>query len=134
MTTDKRIEPLAVSSRDILYIREVLQSPLDLKRCGPGFYQFLQMIDAVHVFQREQVAVVNHFPTLCILERELHTAELRTFATIGAATETILRGITLSGVTHTEGTVDKHLELDIGHLTVDLPDFVQGELTGQHHT
>ena len=92
------------------------------------------MIDAVHVIQRKQIAVVHHFPTLCILQRELHATELCTLPTVGTAAEAMLRGITEAGITHTERTMHKNLEFDIRHLTMDLADFLYGELAGQHYT
>ena len=52
MTTDEGIELLTIGSGDILHIGEILQTALNLKGRGACLYQFLQMSDAVHVFQR----------------------------------------------------------------------------------
>ena len=101
MTPDDLIKSLAIGCRHILHVREIFQPTFDLQRCGPSLYQFLQVITAVHVFQGQQVTITYHFPTLCILKRELHAAELRTFPSVGTTAETILRSITEARVTDT---------------------------------
>lgn len=92
------------------------------------------MINAVHIFQREQVAIAYHFPTLRILKREFHTTELRTRSAIGTTCETILRGIAKAGIADTKCPMHKHFELNIRLLTMNLADFIQREFTSQYHT
>ena len=72
-------------------------------------------------------------PAVGIDEVELHTTELGTLATIGRTAETILRGVALSAVAHTEGSVNEDLQLDVGHRLMDGAYLVDGEFAGQHH-
>ena len=132
MTSDNGVQLLTVGRCDILHIRQILQTAFYLEGNGPSLCQFLQMTDTVHVFQRQQVAIADYFPTLGILQRELHTAELRTLTTVGAAPETVLRGIALSGIAHAKGTMHKHFEFDIGHLAMNLADLLQRQFPGQY--
>ena len=57
---------------------------------------------------------------ISIDKREAHTAELSTLTTIGTALETMLRGIADARVTYTQCTMNKHLELYIRHLAMNL--------------
>ena len=72
-------------------------------------------------------------PAVGIHQIELHTAELGTLATIGRTAETIMRGIALSAVAHTKGSVNEDLQLDVGHRLMDGAYLVDGEFAGQHH-
>ena len=126
MATDDLVETLTIGRRDVLHIGDILQSALYLERSGTGLDQFLQMVALVHILQGEQVTVALHFPTLGIDQRELHPAELRTLATVGAASETMLGGVTDAGITDAQGPVDEDLQLDIRHLTMNLCNLVDG--------
>ena len=125
MTPDDLVQPLTVSRRHILYIRDILQPAFYLQRCSPRLDEFLQMVDAVHIFEGEQIAVMHQRPTLRILQREFHATELRALSAIGATSETILRSIADAGIADTKSTVDKYLKLHIRNLVMNLPDLIQ---------
>ena len=92
------------------------------------------MVDSAHIAQREPVARTVDSDTVGILQGEIQTTELRAGSTVGTTAKAILRGIALPGVTHTKGSVDEHLQFDLGHRIVDGTDVLQGKLAGQHHT
>ena len=127
------IESLTIGRCHVLHIREIFQSTFYFKRCCASLCQILQIIDTVHIFQRQQITITNNLPTLRILKRELHATELRTLTAIGTATETILRGITKSRITDTQRTMYKDLEFNVRHLIMDFCDFIKGEFASQHH-
>ena len=128
---DNLIKPLAVGCRHILHIVDILQTPLNLKRGGPRLDKFQQMVALVHVFQREQITVALHLPTLAVDQRELHAAELGTLPTVGAAAKAVLRGIAEARVTDTQSTMHEDLKFDVRHLAVDLGNLFHREFTGK---
>jgi hypothetical protein len=69
-----------------------------------------------------------------IFEVELKTTELGALATIGAASEAVLGGVTLSAVADAEGSVNEDLEFHIGNGFVDSTDVVDGQLAGKDST
>ena len=134
MSADDGVQPLTVGGRHVLYIAHVLEPPLYLERGGTSLGQRLKVLQLVHVAKRQQVTVVLYNMTISVDKVEGHTAELRTLAAVGRTSETVLRSIAQAAVADAEGTVDKDLELDIGHSLVDGTNLVDRQLTRQHHT
>ena len=132
MATDNLVEALAVGGGDVLDVCHVLQAPLYLERRGASLSQCLEVVNLTEVLERQQVAVVLDDTPVAVDEVELHAADLCTLAAIGGATEAVLRGIALSAVADTESTVDKDLQLDIGHGLVDGTNLVDREFACQH--
>ena len=66
-------------------------------------------------------------------EVELQSAELRALPPVGTAMETILRSITLSGVTHAERAMHKRLEFHPRHLPMNLSHLGERQFAGEHH-
>ena len=126
------VESTTISRHHVLDIAYVLQPALDLERAGTGIGQLFKVVDLGHILERQQVAVVLDNPAIGIHKVELHAAELRTLTTVGRALEAVLRGIADARIAHAEGTVDKDLELHVGHGTVDGTYLVSRQLTGQH--
>ena len=134
MTVDDLVQTLTVGGRHVLHVADVLQAPLNLERRGTGLNEPLQVVALVHVLQRQQVAVVLYHAAVGINQVELHAAELGARATVGRTAETVLRGIAQPTVTDAEGAMNKDLQLHVGHLTMNLPDLIDRQFTGQHHT
>ena len=120
MLADVGIQSLAIGSRHVLHVSHILQSSLNLKRYGTSFNQLLQIIALVHILEREQIALVLDLCPIGIDQREAHPTELGALTTIGATLETMLRGITDARIADAQGTVNKHLELHIWHLAMNL--------------
>ena len=134
MLLDISVEQLAISRRHILHIRHILESALNLERYGTRLDEFAKMLALVHIFQREEIALGIKHLTIGIEQIELHTTELGTGTTVGAATKAILRGIAESAIADAEGAMDEDLQLGIGLLTMDLGYLLNRQLTCQHHT
>ena len=130
MTGNNLIEPLTVGCSHILHIVNVLKASLYFERNGSCFHQFLQIIYLAKVFQGQQMTSALYHASFTIYQIKRQTAELSTSATVGTASETILRGITLSAVTHTKGTMHKHFQFYIWDFLMNLTNLFNGELTG----
>ena len=68
----------------------VFQSSFNLEGCGTGIKDLLQHIILAQVFERQQVSLVFNDFAVGIFQVKFHAAELRTFATVGTAAETML--------------------------------------------
>ena len=91
------------------------------------------MLALVQVFQRKIIAGGSHGAAIGINHIELQATELRTLAAVGTTTKTMLRGIAQARVTDTKGTMNKDLQLRLGHLRVYLGNLVNREFAGQNH-
>ena len=58
MLTDISIKSFAIGSGNILNVTHILQTPLDFKRYGTCFNEFIQIIALVHILKREQVTLM----------------------------------------------------------------------------
>ena len=134
MTGNDGIEALAVVGGHILHVVDALEPPLNLERHGAGLDELFEMVALVEVLQREQMALTLDDTAVGIDKVELHAAELGTLTAIGAAPETMLGGIAQTAIADAEGSVDKDLELYVGHLTMDFGYLGYRQLAGKHHT
>ena len=133
MATDKCIQAFAIGRRDILHIANVLQAPFNLERSGTCLGQLLQMVTLVEVFQRQQVTVMLDDASLGINQIKLHATELGTLASIGGAVEAMLRSIAEATIADAQGAMDKDLQLDVRHLTMDVGNLADRQFTGQDY-
>ena len=120
MTGDNLVQPLAVSRHDVLHIAHILQPSFNLERAGSCLDEFFKIVYAAHVTERKQVALVLYDVAFTILQVEPQAAELCAGTSVGAASETILRGIADAGIAYAEGSVDEDLQFHIGHLAMNL--------------
>ena len=134
MARNESIEPLVVGSNDILDIRDILQAALNFERRGTGFDEFFQVVALVQVLERQQVALMLPFAAIGINQIELHAAYLGTLSAVGRASETILRGIALTAIANAQGSMYKHLEVDVGDGLVDSSNLVDRQFASKHHT
>ena len=130
----KGVEALTIGGDDVFHIGDILQPSLYLERNRSGIGQLFQRVDATHVLQRQQMALVLNLTTVGIQQVVLHTTHLGTFTTIGRPPQTVLRHVALSAIAHTQRSMHKHLELHIGHLPMNLANLLQRQLTCQNHT
>ena len=79
------------------------------------------------------MARLLHHLSVGIHHVKCQTAELCALSPIGRTTETILRGIAQATIADAQGTMDKHLQFDIRHGTVNLAYLVNGEFSRQHY-
>ena len=133
MAGNNLVEPLTIGCRDVLHIVGILQATFNLERNGTGLHQLFQVVNQAKVFQRQQVPALLYHLSVAVGQVEGKAAELGTSAAVGTTAEAILRGIALSAITDAERTMHEDFELDIGHLTVNLADFIDREFPGQHH-
>ena len=134
MTGDNLVQPLAVSRHDVLHIAHILQPSFNLERAGSCLDEFLKIVYAAHVTERKQVALVLYDVAFTILQVELQAAELCAGTSVGAASETMLRGIADAGIAHAEGSVDEDLQFHVGHLAMNLGYLRSGQLTCEDDT
>ena len=133
MAGDNLVETLTIGCRDVLHIVGILQAAFNLERNGTGLHQLLQVVNQAEVFQRQQMTALLYHLTVAVGQVEGKAAELGTSAAVGTTAEAILRGIALSAITDAERAMHEDFELNIGHLTVNLADFIDREFPGQHH-
>ena len=133
MAGNNLVEPLTIGCRDVLHIVGILQAAFNLERNGTGLHQLFQVVNHAEVFQRQQVPPLLYHLTVAVGQVEGKAAELGTSAAVGTTAEAILRGIALSAITDAERAMHEDLELNIGHLPVNLADFIDREFPGQHH-
>ena len=126
------VEPLTVVGGDVLDVRDVFETALNLERADAGVEHLLEMVAAVHVAQREQVTIADERVAVGILKGEGQAAELGTLAAVGRAAEAVLRGVALAAVADAEGTVDKSLEWHVGHGGMDVGHLLKAQFAGQH--
>ena len=79
------------------------------------------------------MSLVLYLSAVGIDEVELHPTELSTSPTVGASAKTSFGGIAQSRIANAKGTMNKHLQLDIGHSFVNMPYLFEREFTCQHH-
>ena len=133
MAGNNLVEPLTIGCRDVLHIVGILQAAFNLERNGTGLHQLFQVVNQAKVFQRQQVTALLYHLAVAVSQVEGQAAELGTSAAVGTTAEAILRGIALSAITDAERAMHEDFELDIGHLPVNLADFIDREFSGQHH-
>ena len=80
------------------------------------------------------MACLAYCVSATVFQVESQTAELSTLATVGATTETMVRGIACSRITYTQSSMHKHLKLGIRHSLVYLLYLVYRQLACQYHT
>ena len=114
-----------VSTDHILDIVSRLQPSFNLERADTGIGQFLKMVEAVHILQRQQMAVMLYRMPVSVEQIELHTAKLSTSTPVGRTAEAVLRGVADTGIAHTERAMDKALQLDSGYCLVYGLDLIQ---------
>ena len=133
MAGNNLVEPLTIGCRDVLHIVGILQAAFNLERNSTGLHQLFQVVYLAEVFQRQQVPGLLYHLAIAVSQVEGKAAELGTSAAVGTTAEAILRGIALSAITDAERTMHEDFELDIGHLPVNLADFIDREFPGQYH-
>ena len=127
------IECQRIGCRHILHVSSVFQSSLNLERRSTRLSQILQGIDLAQVLQRKQMLLLDKDIPLVIFQVEFHSAHLRTFASVGTASEDGFRRVTLPTQAHTQRTMHEHLQLRLWVLLMNLPDFLQTQFASQHH-
>ena len=120
MLADKGVEQFAICGSYVLDVGHILESALDLERNGTSLDKFLEILTLVHILERQQIALVLYLCPIGIDQRETHATELGALTTIGATTKAMLRGITDARIAYAQSTMNKHFELDIGHLAMYL--------------
>ena len=128
----KRVEPLTIGRHDIFHITDILQPTLNLERNSTDIGQCLQIVDSAEVFQRQKMPLIPDFTPVGIDKVVFHPTHLRTLATIRRATETMLRQIALTAVTHAQRAVYENFQFDIGHLRMNLANLLQRQFPRQH--
>ena len=143
------VDALAVVGGEVLDVADVLEASFDLETADAGIHHRLEVSRAIHVAEREEVALaqgagnvrnsrrgaLGHGDHAAILVEEVEgqAAELGTLSTVGTASEAVLRGIAASAVADAEGAVDKGLERHGGHGGMDGANVFQRELARQDH-
>ena len=124
-TAHEVIEFPTIGADHILDIVSRLQPSFNLERADACFGQFLQMVEAVHILQRQQMAVVLYRTAVSVEQIELHPAELSASTPVGRPSEAVLRGVADSGIAHTERTMDKAFQLYSGYCLMDGLNLIQ---------
>ena len=107
------------------HILRPLHPPLDLQTGHAHLLQLPQMAGQRHILQGQGVLVRPAAPAV------LHPAGLGTQAPVAAAPPDEGGQVALPGVAHTQGPVDKGLDLN-GGVGADIFDLVPAQLPGQH--
>ena len=77
--------------------------------------------------------ILHHHTLLGIDKIESQTTELRTSATVGTATETVLRSVTPATIAHAQRTMHKSLETRRGHSLVNILNLAQRKFARKNH-
>ena len=87
----------------------------------------------IHILERKQVFIVGDDLPVGILQIERQAAELGTFPTVRASSETRLAHIALPAIAHAQRSVYEDFEQRIGTGAVDFPNLFQSQFASQHH-
>ena len=128
-----RIQFLAIVSRHILYIGHILQTSFYFQGRSTSIQQSFQVLALIHIFQGQQMfATGNRFP-VGIYHIKTQATELCTLSPVCTTAKASLADITLSAIAYAQGSVYKHFQRCIRTGCMNLCNFIQRQLTGQHH-
>ena len=126
------VDVLPVPGGHVLHICHILESSFDFEGAYACVHHFFERLSAVHVAQREQVAVGNQRASPPVDQVEGQAAELGTAAAVGRACEAVLRGIAPPAVAHAQRTVNEGFERYL-YCRCNLADLSERSLSGQHN-
>ena len=133
------VEAAAVGLRDRRHIGGILEPAFDLEARHTGLVELGQQLPGGQILGGQQVAAVLKIAGLTIHHQLIgQPAGLGTFAAVGAALPQGFAGEALTGIGHTQGPMDKHLEGHGQPPLVELPlealQIPQPQFPRQHHT
>ena len=133
------IQALAIGIGYGGHIGGFLQPPFDLEAGDAALCQLRQQIPGGEVLGRHQIPLLAKVTLLAIDDQLIRkAARLSALTPVGAALPKSFAGEALTGISHTQGAVNehlqRHLETAAAQLLLDALQIAQAQLTGQHHT
>ncbi len=126
------IQHLAIVRGDVLHIAHVLVTPFNLEGAHACVDKRTEVGGLIVVLHGKQVFFERHDAALIVFQGIRQTTGLRAIAAVSTAACLRMGDVALSGIGHTQRTVDKELNGRVGRL-VYIADLVQVQLTRQHN-